>query len=213
MTKKCLRIRRESLFSFLFLIYSFTIHQPYILSLLSGTQALYGTINKCGFFLGLGVIIWYFITNPRIDAETLLIGVFTSWLLFADIINKGITSEISPSFFEMIRVLGFILAVKLAILKGKGSNAFLGLNVYLWSLIIANFASLLLFDNGIVYDRTLGWQPYYIMGNTNRFAFTFLFAFSVDLFFTNGWQHCSTIRKIILPIVCMLSSIIAGNST
>ncbi len=192
------------------LIYAFMVYPPYILSLLPEWNSFYTNVGKMAFYFGV-ILLFIRLLNGRIPKIFLAILGFTGWLLLCDLLN-GI-SGLPPALFEMVKILGVVCAISILYKNGKELVFFDSWSLYFDILVVTNLISLFACPNGIVYDKSIGWQPYFVIGNANRYVFTFIIDFYLNAIRTLKEKNKIGLKLYILCVVYIVSSIKGGLST
>lgn len=204
------RIKKTTVFKVLMLIYAFMIYPPYILSLLPEWNSFYTNVGKMALYVGILLIFVRFM-NSRMPKILIAIFGFTGWLFLCDVFND--ISGFPPALFEMVKILGVVCVIFMLYKAGIESVFFDSWSFYFDILVIANLISLFACPNGIVYDKSIGWQPYYVIGNANRYAFTFLIDFYLNAMRVLKEKSEIGLKLYLLCGIYIVSSVKSGLST
>ena len=191
------------------LLYAIVIYPPYIMSLLPQWSSLYTNLSKAAFYSGV-VLIAIGLLRRKISKIYFSIVLFTVWLFFCDMMNG--LGGMPPALFEMVKILGVCSLLKI-LYRYKYEEVFFDVwGIYYFLIVTINCITLFVYPNGIVFDKSIGWQPYYFIGNANRYAFVFIFAFFINAIYCIRKEKFS-FRIYALTVVCVVSSIKSGLSS
>ncbi len=199
-------IKAQSVKIFKYFLLSFLFIPPEMIDIIPRYSNLDKGITVISFLIG-AVYIMFSIKNNRrmISGMRFLLAliILMGWLFFVNLI-VGDSIGLVRNFVAMIRVTGYCSLILNSFQQNEDDYFICGSFFYCLIIMILNVSSQLYFGSkGIFYDKYItGWQPIYVCGNANRFAFFFVFTFCLSLCYViHGKKKILTIFPVIALIV------------